>query len=51
MQAVTKGPSDRFFDCAWPKAAAIARRTGVDSELSRIVHKIPPVAYPRAAKA
>lgn len=50
MQVVKKGPSDRFFDYALPKVVAIARLTGDDSELLRIVHKIPPDEYPRAAK-
>lgn len=50
MQVVKKGPSDRFFDYALPKVVSISRFTGDDSELMRVVPKIPPEEYPRAAK-
>jgi tetratricopeptide (TPR) repeat protein len=50
MQVVRKGPRDPYFKYALPKLVAIAKLTGNDSELLRIVHKIPPEAFPRQAK-
>ncbi len=50
MQVVKKGPANPYFKHALPKVVAIARHTGDDSELIRIVPKIPPDEYPRAAK-
>ena len=50
MQVVKKGPANPYFKHALPKVVAIARHTGDDSELMRVVPKIPPDEYPRAAK-
>jgi len=50
MQVVRKGPANRYFKHALPKLVAIARYTGNNSELMRIVHRIPPEEYPRQAK-
>ena len=50
MQVVRKGPASRYFSHALPKLVAIARYTGNNAELQRIVHKIPPSEYPRQAK-
>jgi tetratricopeptide (TPR) repeat protein len=50
MKVVKKGTSNPYFNYALPKLVAIARYTGDDSELMRIVSKIPPDAYPRGAK-
>jgi tetratricopeptide (TPR) repeat protein len=51
MQVVKKGPSDPFFNYALPKLVKIARYTGDDTELSRIVTKIPTDAFPRGAQS
>lgn len=50
MQVVRKGPKNPYFKYALPKLVAIAQLTGNDSELLRIVDKIPPEAFPRQAK-
>ncbi|MEC7241557.1 MAG: hypothetical protein VXW32_09990 [Myxococcota bacterium] len=50
MQVVRKGPANRYFKHALPKLVAIARYTGNNAELTRIVHRIPPEEYPRQAK-
>ncbi|MCB9761387.1 MAG: hypothetical protein H6739_16210 [Alphaproteobacteria bacterium] len=50
MQVVQRGPADPYFKHALPKVVAIARYTGDDSELLRIVPRIPPEEYPRQAK-
>jgi len=50
MQVVRKGPANRYFKHALPKLVAIARYTGNNAELMRIVHRIPPEEYPRQAK-
>jgi len=50
MEVVRKGPSRPYFKYALPKMVAIAELTGDDTELLRIVHKIPPEAFPRQAK-
>lgn len=50
MQVVRRGPKDPYFKYALPKLVAIAEYTGNDVELLRIVHKIPPDAFPRQAK-
>lgn len=50
MQVVKKGPANQYFKYALPKVVSIARYTGDDSELMRIVPKIPPEQYPRQAK-
>ncbi len=50
MQVVRRGPANPYFKHALPKLVAIARFTGDNSELMRIVHRIPPDEYPRQAK-
>jgi len=50
MEVVRKGPSRPYFKYALPKLVAIADLTGNDTELLRIVAKIPPEAFPRQAK-
>jgi hypothetical protein len=50
MQVVRKGPRNPYFKYALPKLVAIAKLTGNDTELMRIVHKIAPESFPRQAK-
>jgi len=50
MEVVRKGPSNPFFKYALPKLVLIAQQTGDDTELMRIVDKIPPDQFPRDAK-
>ncbi|MFT4622078.1 MAG: hypothetical protein ACI8PZ_000731 [Myxococcota bacterium] len=50
MQVVRSGPQGPYFKYALPRLVAIAELTGNDAELLRIVDKIPPEAFPRAAK-
>jgi tetratricopeptide (TPR) repeat protein len=50
MQVVKKGPANPYFKHALPKVVAIARYTGDDSELMRVVPHIPPEEYPRRAQ-
>ena len=50
MQVVRSGPASPYFKYALPRLVAIAELTGNDTELLRIVDKIPPEAFPRAAK-
>ncbi|MCB9686494.1 MAG: hypothetical protein H6738_08675 [Alphaproteobacteria bacterium] len=50
MEVVRKGPANPYFKYAMPRLVAIAQHTGNDYELLRIVHKIPPEAFPRQAK-
>ena len=50
MQVIRKGPENQYFAYALPQLVKIARFTGDDTELMRIVGKIPPDAYPRGAK-
>jgi TolA-binding protein len=50
MQVVRKGPRNPYFKYALPKLVAIAKLTGNDMELLRIVHKIAPESFPRQAK-
>ena len=50
MQVVRKGPKNPYFKYALPRLVAIAQLTGDDTELLRIVTKVPPDAYPRQAK-
>lgn len=50
MQVVKKGVDNPYFNYALPKLVAIARYTGDDTELQRIVAKIPPEAFPRGAQ-
>lgn len=50
MEVVRKGPQNPYFKYALPRLVAIAELTGNDTELLRIVHKIPPEAFPRNAQ-
>ncbi len=50
MQVVRRGPRNPYFKYALPKLVAIAQFTGNNYELMRIVHKIPPDAFPRKAQ-
>jgi tetratricopeptide (TPR) repeat protein len=50
MEVVRTGPANPYFKYALPKLVAIAELTGNDTELLRIVHKIPPDAFPRQAQ-
>jgi tetratricopeptide (TPR) repeat protein len=50
MQVVRRGPKNPYFKYALPKLVSIAEYTGNDAELLRIVHKIPPEAFPGPAK-
>ena len=50
MQVVRR-PESQYFAYALPKMVKIARMTGNDIELKRIVAKIPPESYPPRAKS
>jgi tetratricopeptide (TPR) repeat protein len=50
LDVVKKGPSNQYFPYALPQMVKIARFTGDDSDLQRIVAKIPPESFPRDAK-
>ena len=50
LQVIKKGPGDAYFNYALPKMVAIAKYTGDDSDLARIVAKLPPERFPRQAK-
>lgn len=50
MQAVRRGPRDPYFKYALPRLVAIAEYTGNETELMRIVHRIPANAFPRQAQ-
>lgn len=50
MEVVKRGPSNPYFRYALPRLVAIAEHTGNDTELLRIVDKIPPEAFPRRAQ-
>ncbi|MBN2799033.1 MAG: hypothetical protein JXX28_07785 [Deltaproteobacteria bacterium] len=50
MQVVRRGPNNPYFKYALPKLVAIAKLTGNNYELMRIVAKIPPQAFPRQAR-
>jgi hypothetical protein len=50
MEVVRRGPRDPYFKYALPRLVAIAEYTGNETELMRIVHKIPPEAFPRQAQ-
>ncbi|MFM2244812.1 MAG: hypothetical protein RL071_886 [Pseudomonadota bacterium] len=51
MKVVKKGPQDPYFNYALPKLVKIARYTGDDTELSRIVSQIPTDAFPSGAQS
>jgi hypothetical protein len=50
MQVVRKGPKNPYFKYALPRLIQIAQKTGNDTDLLRIVDKIPPEAYPKQAR-
>jgi tetratricopeptide (TPR) repeat protein len=50
LQVLRKGPDNPYFKHALPKLVAIARYTGDNSELIRVVAKIPPEAFPTSAR-
>jgi len=50
MEVVRKGVKNPYFKYALPKLVAIAEMTGNDTELLRVVDKIPPEAFPRQAQ-
>ncbi len=50
LEVLRKGPANPYFKHALPKLVAIARYTGDNSELLRIVAKIPPEEFPRSAR-
>lgn len=50
LEVLRKGPQNPYFKHALPKLVAIARATGDNSELLRVVAKIPPEAFPRSAR-
>jgi len=50
MEVVRRGPRDPYFKYSLPRLVAIAEYTGNETELLRIVHKIPPDAFPRQAQ-
>jgi tetratricopeptide (TPR) repeat protein len=50
LEVLKKGPENPYFKHALPKLVAIANSTGDNSELIRVVAKIPPEAFPRSAR-
>jgi tetratricopeptide (TPR) repeat protein len=50
IEVLKKGPSNPYFKYALPKLVAIAKNTGDESDLARIVAKIPPEEFPRSAR-
>ncbi len=50
LEVLRKGPDNPYFKHALPKLVSIARYTGDNSELIRVVAKIPPEAFPRSAR-
>lgn len=50
IEVLKKGPSDPNFKYALPKLVTIAKFTGDDSDLTRIVAKVPPDEFPRSAR-
>ncbi len=50
LQVLRKGPDNPYFKHALPKLVSIARYTGDNSELLRVVAKIPPESFPRSAR-
>lgn len=50
IEVLKKGPNRPYFKYALPKLVSIAKFTGDDSELARIVTKIPPEEFPRSAR-
>ncbi len=50
IEVLKRGTSDHYFKYALPKLVAISRATGDESDLVRIVAKIPADEYPRSAR-
>jgi len=50
LDVLKLGPSSPYFKYALPKLVAVAEYTGDDTDLLKIVPKIPPDEYPRQAK-
>lgn len=50
IEVLKKGPQNPYFKYALPKLVSIAKFTGDDSDLARIVSKIPPEEFPRSAR-
>jgi len=50
IEVLKKGPSNPYFKYALPKLVTIARYTGDETDLMRVVGKIPPEEYPRSAR-
>jgi TolA-binding protein len=50
LEVVRKGPSNPFFKYALGNMVTIAAVTGNDYEITRVVMKIPPEAFPRQAR-
>ena len=50
LEVVRKGPSNPFFKFALGQMVTIAKQTGNDYELTRVVGKIPPESFPRPAR-
>ncbi len=49
-EVLKKGPSNPYFKYALPKLVTIAKFTGDESDLARIVAKVPPEEFPRSAR-
>lgn len=50
IEVLKKGPSNPYFKYALPKLVTIAKFTGDESDLTRIVTKVPPEEFPRSAR-
>lgn len=49
-EVLKKGPSNPYFKYALPKLVTIAKFTGDETDLARIVAKVPPEEFPRSAR-
>jgi TolA-binding protein len=50
IEVLKKGPQNPYFKYALPKLVSIAKATGDESDLARIVSKIPPEEFPKSAR-
>jgi tetratricopeptide (TPR) repeat protein len=50
LQVVRQGPENPYFNYSLPRLVSIAKYTGDNSDLLRIVAKIPPESFPRTAR-
>ncbi len=50
LQVIRKGPANPYFKHALPRLVTISRYTGDNSDLVRIIAKIPPEEYPRKSR-